>query len=441
MTFSISVVVNSITFNNFNRDSVRTPFKANPVRHYRQTATMRSSKSSRNTHMIGHLNGIPGGTSTSVLKTSEDSRVIDCDTVGIVQKLVIPKSIYTLALNDPNKCSELCSDPEKIARNRVRQSNTTVSETFFSRGVGYLQNRNKTYERKTTNFLDREESTALYGSYDKQMFFLRNSHTTGSLAGCAISYYKPTNSQFATDGAVSSSSITGRKKYNVDNLCRTRIPQNEYFFGITNSVDRKRYKQRVCCFPPDPNEVTYEKIQNVVANILADISTLRDIVNDNNARVLLGTVEKISAGNYSVPIVIENINLSQLDEVESVNLLRFLREKFEINNINPDLAVQILGLNEINYNEHFNNNGTRFYIDPTTLRVTYLKDVLKEPLAYIEKTGFVRIDEDTQTTVIEMEIDGLDREITGERLEAFKLYIGNLYLLRYGVKYTSIELV
>ena len=206
-------------------------------------------------------------------------------------------------------------------------------------------------------------------------------------------------------------------------------------------MDRKRYKQRVCCFPPDPNEVTYEKIQNVVANILADISTLRDIVNDNNARVLLGTVEKISAGNYSVPIVIENINLSQLDEVESVNLLRFLREKFEINNINPDLAVQILGLNEINYNEHFNNNGTRFYINPTTLRVTYLKDVLKEPLAYIEKTGFVRINEDTQTTVIEMEIDGLDREITGERLEAFKLYIGNLYLLRYGVKYTSIELV
>ena len=441
MTFSISVVVNSITFNNFNRDSTRVPYKANPIRHYRQTATMRPSKSSRNTHMIGHLNGIPGGTSKSVLKTSEDSGIIDCNSVGIVQKLVIPKSIYTMALNDPDKCSVLCSDPEKIARNRVRQSNTTISEGFFSRGIGYLQNRNKTDERKTSNFLDREESIALYGSYDKQKFFLRNSHTDGSLAGCAISYYKPTNTQFATSGAVSSSSVTGRKKYNVDNLCRTRVPQNSYFFGITSSVDRKRYKRQICCFPPDPNLVTFEKIQNVIADMVTDISNLRDIVNDNDANVALGTVKKISAGNYQVPIVIQHINLSQLDEVESVNLLKFVREKFENNNINPDLAVQILGLDSIDYQQQFNQNGTRFYVDPISLRVTYLKDVLNDPHAYIEKTGYVRIDEEAQTTVIEMEVDGLDEEMVGERLEAFKLYLENLYFLRYGVKYTSIEFV
>jgi len=440
-SFSINVVINSITFNNFTNRSIRIPYKPNPIKHYRQMASITSSKSSKNTHMIGHLNGIPGGSYNSVISNSLNKTTIEhCSHPRIVNKIIIPKSIYTINMNDPDKCSSNCNNPEKIARNRVRQSNTTIKEGHFSRAIGYLQNRNKTNERKMNNFLDREESINLYGSYDKQKFFLRNSHTSGSLAACAISYYKTSNTQFALNSGTTSSNLTGRKKYNVDNLCRTRIPKNDYFFGISSSVDRKRYKKKVCCFPPDPNEVTFEKLQNVVKDIMNDVSILRDIVNDNNAYVILGDVIKVNDGEYQVPIIIKNINLSQLDEFESVNLLKFMREKFVNQNINPDFAVQILGLDSIDYNQQFNRNGTRFYVDPRSLRVTYLNDVLNNPDAYIEKTGFVRELNDGGT-VIEMEIDGLEEELTGNKLEAFKLYLENLYFLRYGVRYTSIEFV
>jgi hypothetical protein len=440
-SFSINIVINSITFNNFTDRNIRVPYKPNPIKHYRQMASISQSKSSKNTHMIGHLNGIPGGSYNSVISTSLNETNIDqCSSPRIVNKILIPKTIYTVAMNDPDKCSNNCNDPEKIAKNRVRQSNTTINEGYFSRTIGYLQNRNKTNERKMNNFLDREESINLYGSYDKQKFFLRNSHTSGSLAPCAVSYYKTSNTQFALNNGTTSSNLTSRKKYNVDNLCRTRIPKNDYFFGITSSVDRKRYKKKICCFPPDPNEVTFEKIQNVVKDIMNDVSILRDIVNDNNAYVVLGDVVKVNDGEYQVPIIIKNINLSQLDEFESVNLLKFMREKFVNQNMNPDFAVQILGLDSIDYNQQFNRNGTRFYVDPRSLRVTYLNDVLNNPEAYIEKTGFVR-ELNNNVTVIEMEIDGLQEELTGNKLEAFKLYLENLYFLRYGVKYTSIEFV
>ena len=62
MTFSIFVTVNSITKNNFTDRSKRIPFKANPIKHYRQSLTSNSSTSSRNTHKISTYNGIPGGT-------------------------------------------------------------------------------------------------------------------------------------------------------------------------------------------------------------------------------------------------------------------------------------------------------------------------------------------------------------------------------------------
>ncbi len=441
MSFSIFVTINSIVKNEFNGSMSRTPFKANPTRHYRQMATMNTSKSSNNTHMTGHYNGIPGGTSKCIVKTNIDDSDIDCDKVGIVRKIEINKPKYTLAFGNPDTCSTVCADPEKIARNNVRQSNTTIKEGFFSRGIGYLQNRNMTSERKTSNWLDREESIKLYGSYDKQKFFLRNSHTTGSLAPCAVSYYKPTNNQFAQTGAVVSSSLTGRKKYNVNNLCRSRVPTNDYFFGITQTVDRKRNKKRSCCFPPNPNEVTYEKLQKTVNDIMSDIVRLRDIVNDNDANVILGKVEKIANGDYNVPIIINKVNVSQLNETETVGLLSFLREKFEINNINPDLSVNILGSDSIDYNTQFRDLATRFYVDPSTLRINYLENILKNPDAFIEKTDYVRINDNENTTVIEMELDGLYENLTDLQKIALDQYLKNLYLFRYGVSISEIEFI
>ena len=448
MTFSIFVFVNSLQFNNIPNDEngnvIRIPYKANPMKHYRQTTKLNNNKSSKNTHMVGFFNGIPGGTSKCILdinNNDETNKINNCQGGGIVSKIEIPKTKYILAQGDNQLCRQNCKDPEKIARNRVRQSNTTMKQNYFSRTLGYLQNRNKTYQRKTSNFLDRQESILLYGSYDKQQFFLRNSHTSGSLLGCASSFYKPTNTQFATNGGVYSSSLTGRKKYNVDNLCRTRVPTNDYSFGYVYETDRKRYKKKVCCIKPDPFRVTFEKLQQVVQDTIDDISNFRDILNDDNAIVELGQVIKTASGEYQVPIVIKRINLSELNETETINLIQFMREKFENNNINPDLAVQILGIDGIDYQKQFNNNGTRFYVEPDTLRVVYLQDVLKSPNAFIEKTGYVRIDNEKETTVIELELDGFEGDLDQIQINALKLYLENLYFRRYGIQMVSFEII
>jgi len=394
--------------------------------------------------MVGFFNGIPGGTSKCILdanENNEENKINNCNGGGIVNKIEIPKTKYILAQGDNELCKTNCKNPEKIARNRVRQSNTTMNQNYFSRTIGYLQNRNKTNERKNSNFLDREESNLLYGSYDKQRFFLRNSHTTGSLLGCASSFYKPTNNQFATNGAVYSSSLTGRKKYNVDNLCRTRVPNNDYFFGYVYETDRKRYKKKVCCIKPDPFEVTFEKLQKVVQDTLDDISNFRDVLNDDNAIIELGQVIKINTGEYQVPIIIKKINLSELNETETINLIQFMKNKFQNNNINPDLAVQILGIDGIDYQKQFNTNGTRFYVEPDTLRVVYLQDVLRSPNAFMEKTGYVRIDNEKETTVIELELNGFEGDLDETQINALKLYLENLYFRRYGIQMISFELV
>lgn len=448
MTFSIFVFVNSLQFNNIPKDKngnfVRIPYKPNPIKHYRQTTKLNDKKSSKNTHMVGFFNGIPGGTSKCILdinENNEENKINNCNGGGIVNKIEIPKTKYILAQGDNELCKTNCKNPEKIARNRVRQSNTTMNQNYFSRTIGYLQNRNKTNERKSSNFLDREESILLYGKYDKQEFFLRNSHTNGSLLGCASSFYKPNNNQFATNGAVYSSSLTGRKKYNIDNLCRTRIPNNDYFFGYVYETDRKRYKKKVCCVKQDPFEVTFEKLQKVVQDTINDISNFRDILNDDNANIELGQIIKINNGEYQIPIIINKINLSELNETESINLIQFMRTKFQNNNINPDLAVQVLGIDGIDYQRQFNINGTRFYVEPDTLRVVYLQDVLRTPNAFIEKTGYVRIDNEKQTTVIELELDGFEGELNDIQISALKLYLENLYFKRYGIQMISFEII
>ena len=165
------------------------------------------------------------------------------------------------------------------------------------------------------------------------------------------------------------------------------------------------------------------------------------MINVQNAIVELGQVIQTDSGEYQVPIVIKRINLSELNETETINLIQFMREKFENNNINPDLAVQILGIDGIDYQKQFNNNGTRFYVEPDTLRVVYLQDVLKSPNAFIERTGYVRIDNEKETTVIELELDGFEGDLDQIQINALKLYLENLYFRRYGIQMVSFEII
>ena len=49
-----------------------------------------------------------------------------------------------------------------------------------------------------------------------------------------------------------------------------------------------------------------------------------------------------------------------------------------------------------------------------------------------------------KTTIVEMELDlgnGTDDDLTPNQIELLKVYLTNLYYVRYGVKYSAIEIM
>ena len=131
----------------------------------------------------------------------------------------------------------------KGALSNVRQSNTKIAKNYFSESNTYYQNRNLIFNKKETNFLDKEESLKLYGKYDKQEFYIRNTNTKDYLGNCSVAYFKPSNVHYAVQGAVTASDKITREKYNNTYFCETIVPLNTFYHG-KSKVDTKRiYKK------------------------------------------------------------------------------------------------------------------------------------------------------------------------------------------------------
>ena len=444
MTFSIILSLNTYNKNDY---KINNPFRSNPIRHYRISNHTNGNHSNSNPagirgKQIMFLNNIPGGSNNCIVNNNiENDGEFDCENKSIQQKIIIPKSVYDLNIGTENMCKSNCLTQETKSKKLIRQSDTIINDGFYSSHIGYLNNRNKTYEKKTSNFLDREESIKLYGSYDKRKFFIRNSHITGNLANCAISYYKPNNSQFAKQGSVYSSTLTSRKKFNVDNLCRERVPLNEYFSGISYNISRKRNVKVKCCPNPPGVIVDYDLLVNVLKKAQDNIHILRDIINDNDANITLGSIIKLSDNNYTVPFVINNINVSQLNETEFIGLIQFIRDKFQLLGLTPENIISFFGVDGLNYSLNFENSTTRFYIEPRNLRVTRLVNIVDNSQAQVKKTGRVRIDNDLNETTIYMNLENVDENFINDttRRDEFKQYMRELYINKFGVNIQTIE--
>jgi len=115
----------------------------------------------------------------------------------------------------PGTCSPILSDSKNALR-RVRSSGmikrqfdiTTNNNTYYTNNKQYLISRNIAFEKNQYNYLREGNSSAKPGdSLSKD-----NVYRSNDMNHCV--YYKPSNSQFASQGGVSSSDVVLRNKYN-----------------------------------------------------------------------------------------------------------------------------------------------------------------------------------------------------------------------------------
>jgi hypothetical protein len=136
-----------------------------------------------------------------------------------------------------------CHNPEKNALTRVRSSgNTIVKKNYYTTTYQYLQNRCQTFDQKQFNFLNTGNPVSKPGgplsqnnTYYSNCFpncdgFCNEPNCTKC---CKLSVYKPNNYQFATQGAVSSSTRT--LKLIVDNI-NTNYVANKDESNYNNTI-------------------------------------------------------------------------------------------------------------------------------------------------------------------------------------------------------------
>lgn len=147
-------------------------FKARPINHYRKRLTPNAG--SGNARSAGMTMDVPGG---SVHRRTSDC--LDDDVTSFVVKENITNNF------DRNKCKP------------TRGANTNIKKTYYTDSRSYMKARCRTYEQNS-KIGDKK-------SGETNAFETTNCY---DLSGCNNKsvIYKPSNSGFATQGAVSSSS-------------------------------------------------------------------------------------------------------------------------------------------------------------------------------------------------------------------------------------------
>ena len=131
----------------------------------------------------------------------------------------------------PGTCSAftkngVCLDPAKNALKRCRSSGNLKktynvnrnNDTYYTSSKQYLESRNRLFAQNQFNYLKQGDLSALPGSAasDNNLYAAQGQNHCSDANGASYVpvYYKPNNSQYAQQGAVSASSRITRLKYN-----------------------------------------------------------------------------------------------------------------------------------------------------------------------------------------------------------------------------------
>ena len=189
--------------NSDNLTNYSSPFgKARPLKHWRkQLNPPLSSRSSRTT--LARINA-PGG---SITRNSNSCLTCGEDNVAQIKTEIgkVLTSNCTYSRDDDGTC---------ISKKIRRSASTTISPTYYTSNSGYLHSRGKTYNQKI-KITSEDTDSSISNSY-----FVGNTNYKTCVDGGVTTYkkattiYKPSNSGFAVQGAVSAGDRLTRLKYN-----------------------------------------------------------------------------------------------------------------------------------------------------------------------------------------------------------------------------------
>lgn len=183
-------------------------FRANPLKLYRrEIASAEIGPCNARTSASIDLFNQPNGT---IINSSAST------TNGLVN--TVDNTLPNDSCDTYENCSVILS-PEQKARNRVRSSGmirkkndiTKPTQNYYTNTKQYLESRSINFDKNQYNYLQSGDSTVEPGS----SLAFSNTYSTNGINTCRKDvYYKPSNYLFAKQGAVSSSDLILRKKYN-----------------------------------------------------------------------------------------------------------------------------------------------------------------------------------------------------------------------------------
>jgi len=185
-------------------------FKANPIKHWRKQLLPTANSGNRNRRAgVGIPSDIPGG----AVYLGSTTNNTDClanatsDTTGLKEYIDI---------SGCNPCK------------RIRSATTIISKTYYADRASYLRSRNSLYNQRLTalpvpgvTYLDSAGDllTVTTANAIRQTAECQAPASSGSgtPAACQTTIYKPSNAQYAKQGAVDSSDRITRLKINTVN--------------------------------------------------------------------------------------------------------------------------------------------------------------------------------------------------------------------------------
>lgn len=199
-------------------------FNAPPIKIYRkEIASTPTTTSSRRMVSIDEINR-PGG--SIILSVGEPVKDISQNCRGLVNTLDF--NLSKNASERPGLCTDpiLCQANNALRRVRsagmIKKNVANISKNYYTGREQYLQSRSKTFQQNQYNYVRLGQPGANPNAkpgdaYSTQNMYYPNSVFIALDSSCVNVppvYYKPSNNEFATQGAVSSSDRTSRKIYN-----------------------------------------------------------------------------------------------------------------------------------------------------------------------------------------------------------------------------------
>jgi hypothetical protein len=183
-----------------NNDSINladysSPFgKARPLKHWRKQLSSKLSTNSYKTN-LQRVNK-PGGLLT---RNTNSCLTFDDENIAHIKTEIrkVNNSNCTYGKDSYGRC---------LKKNITRSASTKVSPTYYTSTSGYLHSRGLTHEQKSKVTRENSDTSS------------KNSYNTGNYNElCSTdtkTIYKPSNSGFSTQGAVSAGDRLARLKYN-----------------------------------------------------------------------------------------------------------------------------------------------------------------------------------------------------------------------------------